>query len=119
VADRPSGASEAATPGVSWYLRSVDEVLRYLGEVQRREEARIAYRINMNAGATPRLFRLWPKQPARPRLSAEYQGQRRCVAEYDDGENLTLRVLALTTQLLNLQKSASEVPSAGTLRLVR
>lgn len=75
--------------------------------------------INMDAGATPRLFRLWPKQPARPRLLAEYQGQRWWVAEYDEGGNLTLRVLPLTTQLSKLQKSASEIPSAGTLRLVR
>ncbi|MBI0536451.1 hypothetical protein D9599_12780 [Roseomonas sp. KE2513] len=119
VADRPSGAGEAATPGVSWYLRSVDEVLRYLGEVQRREEAGIPYRINIGAAGTPRLFRLWSERPTRPRLSAEYQGRPWWVAEYDEGEDLTLRVLALTTQLLNLQKSASEIPSAGTLRLVR
>ena len=32
---------------------------------------------------------------------------------------LTLPVLALTAQLLNLQKSAGEIPSTGTLRLVR
>jgi hypothetical protein len=119
VADRPSGAGEAATRGVSWYLRSVDEVLRYLGEVQRREDAGIPYRINIGAAGAPRLFRLWPDRPARPRLSAEYQGRRWWVAEYDEGGDLTLRVLALTTQLLNLQKSASEIPSAGTLRLVR
>jgi hypothetical protein len=119
VADRPSGAGEAATPGVSWYLRSVDEVLHYLGEVQRREEAGVAYRVNMGASATPHLFHLWPEQPARPRLSAEYRGRRWWVAEYNEGDDVTLRVLALTTQLLNLQKSASEIPSAGTLRLVR
>lgn len=119
VADRPAGAGEVATPGVSWYLRSVDEVLHYLGDVQRREEAGTIYRVSLGAGTAPRLFRLWPEQPTRPRLSAEYRGRRWWVAEYDEGEDLTLRVLALTTQLLNLQKSASEIPSAGTLRLVR
>ena len=41
------------------------------------------------------------------------------VAADDEGTDLTLRVLALTTQLLNLQKSAGEIPSTGTLRLVR
>jgi len=123
VADRPSGAGEAARPGVSWYLRSVDEVLHYLGAVQRREEAGVPYRIgigtSVGASAAPRLFHLWPEPPARPRLSAEYRGRRWWVGEYDEGEDLTLRVLALTTQLLNLQKSAAEIPSAGTLRLVR
>lgn len=119
VADRPTGAGEAATAGVSWYLRSVDEVLRYLGEVQRREDAGIPYRINIGGESAPRLFRLSSDRPAWPRLSAEYQGRQWWVAEYDEREDLTLRVLSLTTQLLNLQKSASEIPSAGTLRLVR
>jgi hypothetical protein len=41
------------------------------------------------------------------------------VAEHDPAEDLTLSVLALATQLLNLQKSADEIPSSRTLRLVR
>ena len=35
------------------------------------------------------------------------------------GEDLTLRVLALATQLLNLQKAAGEIATSNTLRLVR
>ena len=46
-------------------------------------------------------------------------GARWWVAEHDPAEDLTLSVLALTTQLLNLQKSADEIPSSRTLRLVR
>ena len=34
-------------------------------------------------------------------------------------DDLTLSVLALTTQLLNLQKSADEIPASRPLRLVR
>ena len=69
--------------------------------------------------ARPRLFRLWQQPPARPRLAADYGGTRWYVAQQDEAEDQTLRVLALTTQLLNLQKSAGEIPSSGTLRLVR
>ena len=65
------------------------------------------------------LFRLWAEPPRRPRFSVEYRGARWWVAEHDEAEDLTLSVLALTTQLLNLQKSADEIPSSRTLRLVR
>lgn len=123
VADQAIPAGHAASSGIAWYLRSVEEMLNYLGAVQRREEQGIDYRIVVpRAGggtATPRLFRLWPQPPARPRIGTAYRGQRWFVAEQDDAEDQTLRVLALTTQLLNLQKSAGEIPSSGTLRLVR
>lgn len=123
VADAPIPAGHAATGGLSWYLRSVDEVLTYLGAVQRREEEGVAYRISVgldaNRGAAPRLFRLWPERPARPRFTVEYRGTRWWVADDNPAEDLTLSVLALTTQLLNLQKSADEIPSSRTLRLVR
>jgi hypothetical protein len=123
VADPPTQAGHARTGGLSWYLRSVDEVLTYLGAVQRREEEGVPYRITVGLDAartaTPRLFRLWSGPPARPRFSVEYRGARWWVAEHDAAEDLTLSVLALTTQLLNLQKSAEEIPSSRTLRLVR
>jgi hypothetical protein len=41
------------------------------------------------------------------------------VAQHDSSRDLTVSVLSLTNQLLNLQKSAGEIPSAGTLRLIR
>jgi hypothetical protein len=123
VADAPTQAGHARTGGLSWYLRSVDEILTYLGAVQRREEEGVPYRITVGLDAsrtaTPRLFRLWPQPPARPRFSVEYRGTRWWVAEHDPAEDLTLSVLALTTQLLNLQKSADEIPASRTLRLVR
>lgn len=123
VADAPIPAGHAATGGLSWYLRSVEELLAYLGAVQRREEEGVPYRITVGLDATntatPRLFRLWPEAPARPRFSVEYRGKRWWVAEHDPAEDLTISVLALTTQLLNLQKSADEIPSSRTLRLVR
>jgi hypothetical protein len=123
VADTPTPAGHAATGGLSWYLRSVDELLTYLGAVQRREEEGVPYRVTVGLdaarSATPRLFRLWPERPSRPRFSVEYRGARWWVAEHDPAEDLTLSVLALATQLLNLQKSADEIPSSRTLRLVR
>ena len=123
VADAPTQAGHARTGGLSWYLRSVDEILTYLGAVQRREEEGVPYRITVGLdaprSATPRLFRLWPQPPAHPRFSVEYHGTRWWVAEHDPAEDLTLNVLALTTQLLNLEKSAEEIPSSRTLRLVR
>ena len=123
VAGKPIPAGHAATGGVSWYLRSVEEILAYLGAVQRREEEGVPYRVTVGLDAartaTPRLFRLWPEPPPRPRFSVEYRGKRWWVAEHDETEDLTLSVLALTTQLLNLQKSADEIPSSRTLRLVR
>jgi hypothetical protein len=123
VADVPIPAGRAATGGLSWYLRSVDELLTYLGAVQRRGEEGVPYRVSVGLdvarAATPRLFRLWPERPARARFSVEYRGARWWVAEHDPAEDLTLSVLALATQLLNLQKSADEIPSSRTLRLVR
>jgi hypothetical protein len=86
--------------------------------VQRRAEAGVETRIRVG-DATPLLFRLWPSAPARPRLAVDYRGTRWWVAEQDDRADLTLSVLALTAELLNLQKSAGEIPSTGTLRLVR
>jgi hypothetical protein len=118
VADRPIPPGHAAAPGLAWWLRSVDEVLHYLGAVQRREEAGVPYRLHIG-GMAPRLFRLWPSPPPRARMAVAYRGARWWVAEQDDREDLTLSVLALTAQLLNLQKSAGEIPSTGTLRLVR
>ncbi|MDO9710798.1 hypothetical protein [Paracraurococcus lichenis] len=118
VADHPIAAGRAASPGLSWWLRSVDEVLHFLGAVQRREEAGEPVRIRIGE-ATPRFFRLWPAPPPRPRLSVDYRGGRWWVAEQDRREDMTLSVLALTAQLLNLQKSAGEIPATGTLRLVR
>ena len=93
-------------------------MLHYLGALQRREEAGQPTRIRIGA-ASPLLFRLWPTPPPRPRLAVTYRGARWWVAEQDPREDLTLSVLALTAQLLNLQKSAGEIPSTGTLRLVR
>ena len=123
VADHAIAAGRAAPSGLAWYLRSVEEVLQYLGAVQRREERGVAYRVAVplpgGGTAMPRLFRLWQQPPPRPRIAADYRGTRWWVAEQDDAEDITLRVLALTTQLLNLQKSAGEIPSSGTLRLVR
>ena len=123
VADHAIAAGRAAPAGLAWYLRSVEEVLQYLGAVQRREERGVAYRVAVplpgGGTAMPRLFRLWQQPPPRPRIAADYRGTRWWVAEQDDAEDITLRVLALTTQLLNLQKSAGEIPSSGTLRLVR
>ena len=111
-------AEAPAAPGFGWYLRSVDRVLRYLGAVQRREEEGRPWRVRIN-GASPRLFRLWPAPPPRPRLAMEYRDARWFVAEQDDHEDLTFSVLALMAELLNLQKSAGEIPTTGTLRLVR
>jgi hypothetical protein len=123
IADAPTPAGSGTSGGLSWYLRSVDEILTYLGAVQRREEEGVPYRINVGLdvarNAAPRLFRLWPEPPAKPRFSVEYRGSRWYVAEHDPAQDLTLSVLALTTQLLNLQKSADEIPSSRTLRLVR
>jgi len=118
VADAPDPPGQATPPGRGWFLRSVDEVFNYLGAVQRQEEAGTPYRIAIGA-ASPRIFRLWPAPPPRPRLAVDYRGTRWWVAGQDAREDLTLSVLALTAQLLNLQKAAGEIPSSGTLRLVR
>ncbi|MDB5415832.1 MAG: hypothetical protein JWR10_4167 [Rubritepida sp.] len=122
---QPGSGSPAR--GVAWYLRSVEEVLQYLGAVQRREEQGIPYRIDTTGRVfrrdvgveAPRLFRLWPAEPPQSRISARYRGQRWWVAAHDDGEDLTLRVLGLATQLLNIQKAAGDISTSGTVRLVR
>lgn len=118
----PGGGGPA--PGLAWYLRSVEEVLQYLGAVQRREEEGVPYRIEIReggrlSGGSPRLFRLWSGEPARGRISARYRGQRWWVAEHDDNEDYTLRVLGIATQLLNIQKAAGDINTSSTVRLVR
>lgn len=124
VVEQPSGiAGRPAAPGIAWYLRSVEEVLHYLGAVQRREEAGVPYRIHVRGdvgpAGDPRLFRLWPQRPAQARFAAPYRGTDWWVAEHDDREDFTLRVLALATQLLNLQKAAGDIAASNTLRLAR
>lgn len=133
IADEVLEASEAPgrgapASGVAWYLRSVEEVLQYLGAVQHREEEGVPYRIGIRegifqgvvtAGGSPRLFRLWSDQPPRGRISARYRGQTWWVAEHDEGEDLTLRVLGIATQLLNIQKAAGDINTTSTVRVVR
>ncbi len=119
VADTAAPAGRGAAAGAGWHLRSVHDLLAYLGTLQRLAEAGRPYRLDLGDGSRPVLFQLRRQRPERPRLQVSYGGQPWWVAA-DDGEaDLTLRVLALTTQLLNLQKAAGEIPSTGTLRLVR
>ena len=67
VRDAGATPGRPSVPGLSWYLRSLEEVLQYLGAVQRREEAGVAYRIGLRGPQgqelRPRLFRLWPAAP--------------------------------------------------------
>lgn len=119
VAEQPARAGAAAPPGLSWYLRSVNEVFHYLGDVQQREEDGVPYWVGLGDGKEARLFRLLERQPSRPRMSVDYRGTRWWVAEHVSGEDETTTVLALVSLLLNLQKSAGELPSSGTLRLIR
>jgi hypothetical protein len=123
LVDAAQTMGRTVTPGLAWYLRSVEEVLQYLGAVQRREDAGVAYRIDLQMAdgrrARPRLFRLWTTEPPQPRLSADYRGTRWWVAEHVEEQDLTLRILSLSTQLLNLQKAAGDIASSNTLRLVR
>ena len=123
VADTPIPGRPRRTGGLVLVPALRGRVLAYLGAVQRREEEGVPYRITVGLdaarSATPRLFRLWPEpRPGRASPSST-AGARWWVAEHDAAEDLTLSVLALTTQLLNLQKSADEIPSSRTLRLVR
>ncbi len=119
VADTSAPAGHAAVGGTAWYLRSVHDLLGYLGALQRLAEAGQPYRLELGDGQRPVLLQLHRHRPAEPRLEVSHGGQRWWVAADDGAEDLTLRVLALTTQLLNLQKAAGEIPSTGTLRLVR
>ena len=121
VAESPAPAGHPAAQGMSWYLRSVNELLHYLGDVQRREQEGVAYRVDLSEDRMPRLFRLWDAEPPRARMAVEYRASRWWVAGHEPGapEDVTTTVLSLTNLLLNLQKSAGELPSSGTLRLVR
>jgi hypothetical protein len=124
VVEQPPGISgRPAVPALAWYLRSAEEVLQYLGSIQRREEQGVPYRISIRAAAepssTPRLFRLWRERPVQARFSTAYRGDNYWVAQHDYREDLTLHVLALTTQLLNLQKAAADIAASNTLRLSR
>jgi hypothetical protein len=121
VAERPAEAGRPSPQGMSWHLRSVSELLHYLGDVQRREQEGVAYRIDLGGGRTPRLFRLWDALPPRPRIAVDYRGARWWAAEHDPRapEDVTTTALSLANLLLNLQKSAGELPAAGTLRLIR
>ena len=120
-AESPARAGHPAARGLSWYLRSVNELLHYLGDVQRREQEGVAYRVDLGRGREQRLFRLWDREPPDARMAVEYRGARWWVAGHDPEApgDATTTVLSLATLLLNLQKSAGELPAAGTLRLVR
>jgi hypothetical protein len=121
VAESPAPAGHPSARGLSWYLRSVNELLHYLGDVQRREQESVPCRVDLGDGRTPRLFRLWEHEPPDARMSVDYGGRRWWVAGHDPAApgDMTTTVLSLANLLLNLQKSAGELPAAGTLRLVR
>ena len=95
----------------------MNELLHYLGDVQRREQEGVPYRVDLGDGRTPRLFRLWEHEPPDARMSVEYGGRRWWVAGHDPAApgDMTTTVLSLANLLLNLQKSAGELPAAGTL----
>ena len=66
TSDAPTQAGHARTGGLSWYLRSVDEILTYLGAVQRREEEGVPYRISVGLDAARTAQPLWSQPDAKP-----------------------------------------------------
>ncbi len=100
---------------ITIYTRSVEGILRYLGDIVRQYG---------DFADNPIRFYIHRGQRADEKISVVYNGQAYSVGPYQDdaghtiGVDNTLPILALLEQLLNLRKSAKEITSSPTAVLV-
>jgi hypothetical protein len=119
VVDHEQWKSEAGW-SQQYQLRSAEGMLEYLGALVRRRESLQDTDPDFTVGGEPHyLFRLY-SEPAqstgRDRVAVTYRGRSYYVREGDPYDH-TLEVLALVTQLINLNKNASEIPSTKTVNV--
>ncbi|MFN2258410.1 MAG: hypothetical protein ABR601_01085, partial [Parasphingopyxis sp.] len=128
------GTFRVEVNGVAIYLRatarirSVQGAFYFAGELIRDEEGPI-YRIisrptleERARGETEQhisLIRIEVGSPERPLVATTFNGQRYSIPESAQFRTRSLQVLALLQQLLNLQKSADELPTTQSVTVVR
>lgn len=83
------------------YLRSVESIFYYLGEITKKPYPPLAFRIYD-----------YPVEGAR--FSTDYRGVSYYVREYSDDDQ-TIAILAILNDLLNLNRDAEEIPSTKTV----
>ncbi len=100
---------------ITIYTRSVEGIIRYLGDIVRQYG---------DSPENPIKFYIRGGARADEKISVLYNGKAYSVGPYQDdsehtiGTDNTLPILALLEQLLNLRKSAKEITSSPTAVLV-
>ena len=139
---RGAGAEVRAQHGVQIQMRSVAEIYRFLGQVVRVQEGItlgpdekqrcLAFPVQRGIDGGPPLeaclFHVTrdpqDEVPAGVAFTIEHDGARWRVPRYAEPVpgrrgDYTLRVMGLLTELLNLQKASSAIPSTRAVQLVR
>lgn len=108
--------------GQSYLLRSVDGIIHYLGEVQRRVDADHGPDDQKKGvtwtegGIVHTLFQLH-YESVNDRIAVTYGGRNYYVREGDPADH-TLQVLSLLSQLINANKNANEIPTTKAVQIV-
>jgi hypothetical protein len=98
------------------YIRSVEGIIQYLGALERRDPAGRESSALLTRDLGYALFSL-TRDSAESRFGVNYDGATYYVKNYG-GDDRTIEVLALLSQLLNLNKVASEIPTTRPVEIV-
>jgi hypothetical protein len=112
IVNDPTNAGGPPQIRVSVYLRSIQGMFQYLGElvqIEKNNEALIAQ--GKRPAPLPLRFYIQEGLSADARFNVFYNGQVYHVEPNKPGTDDTLRVLSILNQLLNTIKNAAEIPS--------
>lgn len=134
VLEEPVAVSAGTIPRAQQvYVRSVQEIIRFLGllvkvqqELRSRPGAPPCITINLPRDRSACLFQLLPGEGPPGAVTLRHDGARYHVPPFrepgEGGETVgdySMRVLALLSDLVNLKKSSSSIPSTRAVQIVR
>jgi hypothetical protein len=109
-------SADEATGGALFgtiYIRSVEGIIQYLGALLRNPQSAAIVRRHLKYALVS-----LSENAADARFGVDYYGHTYYVKNVGGGDDRTLQVLALLSQLLNLNKVASELPSTRPVEIV-
>jgi hypothetical protein len=98
------------------YLRSVEGMIQYLGELIGEEQYAKGDRDALQLALGYTLFNLSPNSKD-SRFGVSYEGRHYYVPQYSASDR-TILTLALVQQLLNINTNANELPTTRTVEIV-